>query len=195
MLKLKKDTILYHTTDEEFTYRPNKQILFLTFHPSEWEETNDYVVRIRLKKDVELLYMISEFKKHFIFSSNEFDNFEKELRKLKLDGWLSSIDNKSQIEVAIMNDPEIFEKVSFENLKRDWRNGNNLNGKKSCKNWGKLYPISSRTLPVIFFLNIRYKKMIDEYIQFGLQSKYPFEYVFQVILENAIIHYHNEEFI
>jgi hypothetical protein len=37
--------------------------------------------------------------------------------------------------------------------------------------------------------------MIDEYIQFGLQSKYPFEYVFQVILENAIIHYHNEEFI
>ena len=31
MLKLKKDTILYHTTDEEFTYRPNKQMLFLTF--------------------------------------------------------------------------------------------------------------------------------------------------------------------
>ncbi len=56
MLKLKKNTILYHTTNEEFIYRPNKQMLFLTFHPSEWEETNDYVVRIRLKKDIELLY-------------------------------------------------------------------------------------------------------------------------------------------
>ena len=74
--------------------------------------------------------------------------------------------------VAIINDPEIFEKVSFENLKRDWRNG-----KKSSENWGKLYPISTRTLPVIFFLNIRYKKMLDEYS-------------LQVILENAIIYYH-----
>jgi hypothetical protein len=34
---IKKDTILYHTTDEEFSYRPNKPMLFTIIHPSEWE--------------------------------------------------------------------------------------------------------------------------------------------------------------
>ncbi len=44
-------------------------------------------------------------------------------------------------------------------------------------------------IPVIFNLNMRYKPMINEYIQFGLISKYPFEYALQIILENAIIKY------
>jgi hypothetical protein len=69
---IKKDTILYHTTDEEFSYRPNKPMLFTTIHPSEWEGINDYVVKIQLKRDVELLFMISGFKKIFIFSSLNF---------------------------------------------------------------------------------------------------------------------------
>jgi hypothetical protein len=29
-------------------------------------------------------------------------------------------------------------------------------------------------------------RLIEEYIQYGLESKYPFEYALQVILENAI---------
>jgi hypothetical protein len=57
---------------------------------------------------------------------------------------------------------------------------------------GNIYPISSRMIPVIFNLNMRYKPMINEYIQFGLKSKYPFEYALQIILENAIIKYHEE---
>ncbi len=203
---IKKDTILYHTTDEEFSYRPNKPMLFTTIHPSEWEGINDYVVKIQLKRDVELLFMISEFKKNFIFSSlNNLSNnrnylskqsdkklkcFVEKLREQNLDGWLSSIENKSQIEVTIINDSDIFEPVSFEPLHRNWRNGNNLNGKKNYKNWGNIYPISSRMIPVIFNLNMRYKPMINEYIQFGLKSKYPFEYALQIILENAIIKYH-----
>ena len=44
---IKKDTILYHTTDEEFYYRPNKPMLFTTIHPSEWEGINYYVVKIQ----------------------------------------------------------------------------------------------------------------------------------------------------
>jgi len=58
-----------------------------------------------------------------------------------------------------------------------------------CKNWGTLYSISSRSLPVILYLNEKYRKLIEEYIRFGLYSKFPFEYVFQVILENAQIQY------
>ena len=196
---IKKDTILYHTTDEEFSYRPNKQMLFMTIHPSEWEGINDYVVKIQLKRDVELLFMISGFRKIFIFSSlnnlskksdKKLKWFVEKLKEQNLDGWLSSIENKSQIEITIINDSDIFEPVSFEPLYRNWRNGNNLNGEKNYKNWGNIYPISSRMIPVIFNLNIRYKSMINEYIQFGLKSKYPFEYALQIILENAIIKYH-----
>ena len=32
-LIIKKDTILYHLTDEEFTYKPEKKLLFTIFHP------------------------------------------------------------------------------------------------------------------------------------------------------------------
>jgi hypothetical protein len=229
---LKKNTILYHTTDQfcektqncedshivsnsqyetdkEFHCNPNKPLLFLTFHPSEWEGANYYVVKIILKKDIELLFMISGFRKHFIYSSlNELNNnrnimsklsnkkklcIVKKLKDEKLDGWFSSIENKSQIEVALINDNELFTIISFEKLTRNWRNGNNLNNKLTCKNWGTKYEISTLYLPVIFDINERYKLMIEEYIKYGLESNFPYEYILQVILKNAIIKYHNFE--
>lgn len=62
--------------------------------------------------------------------------FVEKLKEQNLDGWFSSIENKSQIEITIINDSDIFEPVSFEPLYRNWRNGNNLNGEKNYKNWG-----------------------------------------------------------
>ena len=62
-------------------------------------------------------------------------------------------------------------------------------GIPECKNWGTMYPISSRLIPFLFQLNEKYRQLIEEYIRFGLNSKYLFEYVFQVILENAQIRY------
>jgi len=190
--------------------KPEKAMLFCTFHPSEWEGVNDYIVRISLKKDIELLFMISGFKKHFVYSSlNELSNNRNYLSKLSdkkircfvdnlieenLDGWFSSIENKSQIEVALINNQDFFEAISFENLNRNWRNGNNLNGKINHKNWGNKYEISSLTLPLTFDVNIRYKPIIEEYINYGINSKFPFEYVLQVILNNATIKYHNGEY-
>jgi hypothetical protein len=111
------------------------------------------------------------------------------LAEENLDGWLASIENRSHVEVAIMNDPSIFEVISFEPLRKNWRNGNCLGGIPECKNWGILYPISSRSLPIVFQLNEKYSRIIEKYIQYGLNSKYPFEYVFQVILDNAQIQY------
>ena len=60
---------------------------------------------------------------------------------------------------------------------------------ETSKNWGETYPVSSRTLPLVFRLNARYKPLIEEYIRYGRESKYPLEYALQVILENAIINY------
>ncbi len=54
---LKKGTRLYHTSKKIFEYNPEKPMLFLTFHPSEWE--NEYITIIELKKDISLLFMVS----------------------------------------------------------------------------------------------------------------------------------------
>ena len=97
--------------------------------------------------------MIDSFRKTFIFSSlHKFINsqnenlakkndknllcFSKELKKENFDGWFTSIENKATIEVALLNDLDIFELIKTEELKRNWRNGNNLNNKITIKNWG-----------------------------------------------------------
>jgi len=190
-LIIKKDTIIYHATDEEITYKPEKKLLYTIFHPSEWVGyDSEYIVRIQLKRDIEVLFFITGFRKHYILSNQEEKKspiFLEKLMEENLDGWLASIENRSHVEVAIMNDQNIFEVISFEPLRKNWRNGNCLGGIPECKNWGTVYPISSRSLPVVLYLNEKYRRIIAEYIQYGLDSKYPFEYVFQVILENAQI--------
>ena len=162
--------------------------------------------------------MISGFKKYFIFSyindtflqnnytqninynnnlnymsklsnNKKFDIIDK-LEKENFDGWFSSIENKSQIEVALINNENFYSIISCEKLTRNWRNGNNLNDILFTKNWGTKYEISTIYLPVIFDVNIRYKKMIEEYIEYGLTSKFPYEYILQVIFNNAILNYH-----
>lgn len=192
-LIIKKDSILYHLTDEEFTYKPEKKLLYIIFHPSEWiGYDSEYVARIQLKRDIEVLFFITGFRKHYVLSNQEekkSPEFLEKLEKENLDGWVASIENRSHIEVAIMNNPNIFEVISFEPLRKNWRNGNCLGRIPECKNWGTLYPISSRLLPVLFNFNEKYKPLIEKYIQYGLESKYPFEYVFQVILDNAFIQY------
>lgn len=186
-LIIKKDTILYHATDEEYSYKPEKKLLYAIFHPSEWVGyDSEFIVRIQLKRDIEVLFFISGFRKHYILSNQEEKKSPAFLEKLaeeNLDGWLSSIENRAYVEVSIMNDPTIFEVISFEPLRKNWRNGNCLGGISECKNWGTLYPISSRSLPVVFQVNEKYKPFIEEYIQYGS------EYTFQVILDNAHIQY------
>jgi hypothetical protein len=190
---IRKDTILYHTTDKEFSYNPDKKLLFTIFHPSEWiGYDSQYIVRIRLKRDIEVLFFISGFRKHYILSNQgekKSTAFLEKIVKENLDGWLASIENRSHVEVTILNDSAIFEVISFETFRKNWRNGHCLGGIPECKNWGAIYPISSRTIPIILTLNEKYMRLIEEYIQYGLESKYPFEYALQVILENAYIQY------
>jgi hypothetical protein len=184
---IKKDTILYHATDNEFSNKPEKKLLYTIFHPSEWVGyDSEYIVRILLKRDIEVLFFITGFRKHYILSNQEEKKspaFLEKLEKENLDGWLASIENRSHVEVAIMNDPTIFKVISFESLRKNWRKGNCLGGIPECKNWGTLYPISSRTIPIVLTLNEKYMRLIEEYIQYGS------EYAFQVILENAHIQY------
>ena len=186
-LIIKKNTILYHLTDEEFSYKPEKKLLYTIFHPSEWiGYDSEYVARIQLKRDIEVLFFITGFRKHYVLSNQaekKSPEFLENLEKENLDGWLGSIENRSHIEVVIVNDPTIFKLFSFEPLRKNCRNRNCLGGIPECKNWGTLYPISSCSLPIVFQLNEKFKRLIEEYI------RYVQEYAFQVILENVHIQY------
>jgi hypothetical protein len=116
--------------------------------------------------------------------------YVSELKKERLNGWFSSIENKTNVEVAIINDSEIYEIEKIEILTRNWRNGNCLNDIKTIKNWGQKYKISTIEYPIKLKINLRYKDLIKKYKKFEKKSGYPLEYIFQVILDNAKIFYH-----
>jgi hypothetical protein len=209
---IEEGSILYHTSDELFQYKNNsdKPMLFCTFHPSEWDVTNEYVTYIKLKKNISLLFMIEECKKTKIYSSlNLFTNhpnlnlakkhndqlscYVKELKKENLDGWITSIENKTSVEVALINNLTLFEFIKTEKLRRNWRNGYLKKEEKILKKWGKKYIISTIERPLKLYLNERYINMIEEYKKYEIISGYLKEYIFQVVLNNAIIYYHKNK--
>jgi len=200
---LKKGSILYHTSDDSFQINYTKPMLFCTFHPSEWDIINEYVTYIKIKKDISLLFMIETCNKARIFSSlNSFTNhpnlnlakknpdqlscYVNELKKENFDGWFTSIENKVTVEVALINNPNLYEVINTKKLRRNWRNG----GEGKLKKWGKKYDICTIQMPVILNINKRYKDIIEEYKKYELNSGFFKEFIFQVILENAIIHFH-----
>ena len=161
---IQKESILYHTSDDLFTYQNNidKPMLFCTFHPSEYTGDNKYVHYIKIKKDLSLLFMIDSIKNIKIYSSlNQIINHPNknlakkhnyvlqdvvnELKKETFDGWFSSIENKGFVELALINDKKLFEVIDSQILHRNWRNGNNTNNQITLKNWGKKYEICTIT--------------------------------------------------
>ena len=206
---LKKDSILYHTSDEPYTYKTEneKPFLFCSFHPSEYGMIGEYVTKIKLKKNTSLFFMIDSIKKAKIYSGlNNLKNYSNKnlakihkseliilsnlLKKEKFDGWFSSIENKGTIEATFINDLELFEIIESNLLANNWNNGNFNNNVLSIKNWGKIYSISTLLYPALLNINERYKLMIEEYLNFEKESKLLNNFVFQVILKNAIISYH-----
>jgi hypothetical protein len=203
---LKKGTILYHTSQEKFNPNPGKPMLFLTFHPSEWDAFGDmYITRVELLKDVSLLFMIGGFHNMRVLplldtlinkpganlekqNDNNLRCYVKKLKSDNFDGWLSSIEGKAAVEVALNNDLSVFKCHESEPIRHNWTNGNYINDMFIPKKWGEKYTISTRKFPAIFIINSLYKPQIEIYIYNGIRN-YPNEYALQVVLENADITY------
>ena len=205
---LKEGSILYHTSDYKFKNMPNKPMLFCTFHPSEYTGDNKYLHFIRIKKDISLLFMINNIGEIKIYSAleNLIDHPNKNLakkhdyilqilvkilKKEKFDGWFSSIENKSTVEVSLTNNENIYEIVNTLDFKKNWNNGHYTGEDNNIiitKNWGK-YKISTIERPIILNINIKYEKMLEKYKKYEINSKFPSEYIFQIILDNSIITY------
>ena len=157
---IKKGSILYHTSDDLFEYKSDKikPMLFCTFHPSDYMGDNyTYVSFVKIKKDVSLLFMIESIGRTHIFSSlNKIINHPnknlakqnnnilkvlvKDLKQENFDGWFSSIENISSVEVAFINNEDIYEIIQTKKIKKNWNNGHyngNNNNIIILKNWGK----------------------------------------------------------
>jgi hypothetical protein len=209
---IRKDSLLYHTSDDLFQYTTNniKPMLFCTFHPSDFTGDNKYVYYVKIKKDISLLFMIEHISNIKIYSSlNQIINHPsknlakqnnsflkiiiKDLKNENFDGWFSSIENKSAVEIALINDFDIYEIIDSKELKRNWNNGHytgNNNENIIIKNWGK-YKICTIEKPVILNINNKFKQLLKKYKEYEIKSKFPYEYTFQIILNNAIINYFN----
>jgi hypothetical protein len=207
IIKLPKGTRLYHVSSSEHCTLPSqeyKPILFLTLHPSEWYVENAYVSTIELQSDIDILFMVQSIRQMRIFSSlNIFlgkngSNLAKMntenirqwvplLQKENLNGWFSSIENKTGVEFAIMNDPRILNIVECKPLRYNWTNSS-YNETLIPKNWGTTYPVSTIIKPVTIVLNSRFKEQIDAYIKYVYEEDRGGT-AFSLLLENANIIY------
>lgn len=204
-----KDTILYHMNNNKyFTYKTinEKPFLFCVFHPSEYIGFK-YIHFIKLKQNVKLLFMIDDIIGSRIYSAlpNIIINHQREnlsklninvLRNMKdilkeehLNGWFTSIENKTAVEVAILNKHKFFECIGTIKFIKDWDYGDyNNNDKIILKRWGTL-SLSFITKPIMLYINKRFKQKIKDYKKEEKKSKFIREYVFQYMLDNAMIQY------
>ncbi len=203
---LPKGTWLYHVSQKSICDLPQKSMLFMTYHPSEWYSEDSYVSIIELQKDVRLLFMVNLIRNLRIYSAlNELlgytnttlakMNYEKikkwipYLQNEGLDGWMTSIENKTAIEIAIRMDPTILKIVDCSPIQYNWKNANYVNTELVPKNWGSVYPLFSGPFKLI--LNKRFKPQIDNY-QTQIHEEDPRGTAFSVFLENAELIYIDE---
>lgn len=198
---LSKGMKLYHACSKAICSLPDKPVLFLTLHPSEWYMEDAHIATIELQNDVTLLFMIKDIIHMRILSSlNDFlakpnsnlakmnyDNVKQWIPYLQhesLDGWMSSIDNKTSIEFAIINDPRILKIVDCSPIQYNWSNST-IN---KPKNWGTMYPVYSYMYPVKMHLHERFRDRIEAYKK-KVSIEDPLGTAFSVLLETAIITY------
>lgn len=203
---LQKGTILHHSSDTPFRARPSseKPMLFTTFHPSDWEDT--YITEIQLKKDVSLLFMIDTFRgirvmpllqKFVVPRGNnlvkKYDAnlacFAQYLEKENFQGWMSTMEGNPNVEIALINSPDIFEVLSTESKTENWSNGYYDNHDRLIeKNFGKRYAISTLKKPATFLLNRRYKPLLEKY-RIDAEEMSPNGWSLSIVLSNAKISY------
>jgi len=207
-----KGSILYHMNDESvFRYKSieEKPFLFCTFHPSEYHEQY-YIHYIKLKKDLKILFMIENMYEDRIYSAlPQISGYKLILKyllsmellvlhqmrdlfiKTKLDGWFSSINNLTNVEVGLLNKPDIFRCVKSIELKKKWKNGrNDENDNQILKDWRKFYEISFIEKPIQLYVNERFKKIFKKYKKYEKESGFIHEYIFQMMLDNIKINYY-----
>lgn len=200
-----KGSRFYHASFNQYCNLPKKPMLFTTLHPSEWYSQDSYISVIELQRDIRVLFMIQLIRNYRIYSALnnllEYSNTNlakmnesklKEwvtyLKNENLDGWLTSIENKTTIEIAIRMDSSILKIVECNPIQMNWINSKYLNNTIIPKQWGSLYPITTTKAPVKIIINKHFKEQIEKY-QTDMAEEEPQGTTFSILLENADIQY------
>ena len=194
---LPKGLILYHTSSYAFEPKKKGPMIFFTFHPSEWTDIdNDLVTKVELTKTLRVFFMVKTIIRGKVISllntlTNSLHINGKDLNKRynknlecyipyleaeNLDGWVSTIENRVEVEIALINIPENFKVLSTERIKENWSSYSEYNRKK-------FNVIHTHQFPIKLHIHKKYKTIIEDYMR---QTHY---YVFQVVLNNAQIEY------
>ena len=188
---LKKDTVLYHTSQRLFNTFENSPMLFIHFHPSDrFIHRDSYITRLRLNKDICLLFMLRSINEHLgLFSAlqnlikrpAQINNgrhpknliyINKYLKAENFDGWLTPYDI-FDVEVGLINDPDVFSVISSTNeYDYDWRRSNFSTTNFRPKYWGINYPVTIKEFPVQMNIHIYYKEMIERFIETGKNEEF-----------------------
>lgn len=187
--------------------------MFCTFHPIDYESYGNYVNIIKLKKDVKLFFMIKKLtlnkSKKSIESafSNFFDvhkknlininiskiiKFKNTLKKIKFDGWFSSIEDGISVEVALFNDREIYVCKKRNIFNSNWNYNYNENNNYNYLNLGSKYNISTIENPIMLIINQKFKNNIENFKNMVVSGVYKPNTVFELILQNAKISYFDD---
>lgn len=208
-ITLPKGLRLYHASTSNLCKLPTntaKPVLFMTLHPSEWYMEDAHISVVELQRDVTLLFMIRHIRQLRIISSlNDFlgkpnsnlakmnyDNIKKWIPMLQeesLDGWFSSIENKMTIEFAVMNNDLNLKLIECLPIRYNWANASYNNDMSIVpKNWGTVYSIHTRILPIQMHLHERFRDQIEAYKQ-KIQDEDPDGTAFSLLLDNATVTY------
>jgi hypothetical protein len=196
-MTLPKGLILYHnSTNPTFDTKTKNSMIFFTFHPSEWQNfKNETLTTIRLNKPLQLFFMVEMIRNYQVFhllnvltnkSRSYVSNLDKQydhnlqcyipyLEAENLDGWFSSVEGKSAVEIALINRPDYFTVLSSGVPQYDCRH-----------DWFKTnfrFPIYTQKFPIKLHINLKFKEEIEKYAH-----NEPFT-PFQIVLENAQIEY------
>jgi hypothetical protein len=185
--------------------------LFCSFHPYDYEGINSkYINIIRLKRDIKIFFMVSELKinksnkkKYSAFSNffnqdkknlsvinkNKITDFANKLNHTKLDGWFSSIEDKSGIEVALLNNKNLYECIGANNFNSNWNFIYENNNNKSYINIGKKYKICTIEKPAILIINEKFRNNIEKYKKSISSENFIPTTIVEIVLNNAIILY------
>jgi hypothetical protein len=199
---LKRGSVLYHTSDKPFHQTNDVPMLFLTFHPSDWD-TGKYITKFTLIKDVTLFFMVERIHNFRVYPLLDtlIDAPGRNLDKMYFrnqvcygqnllvggfDGWFSTIKGGPSIEVGLLNLGDVWSYKPSTLLRRDWKDVyTNTKGR-----WGIIYPIN---VSAVFRIHHRYKEDIDAYL-YNTNSVSPDIYTLQHLLSRSPITYHDYPF-
>ena len=123
-------------------------------------------------------------------NNNKINKFVNKLNNAKFDGWFSSIEDKIGVEVALLNNKDLFEIETVNNFNSNWNY--KIENNNEYINFGKKYKIYSLQYPLILIINIKFKINIDKFIKRISSTKFIPSSIIEIILKNANIIYFNE---